>query len=76
MDTSNSEVAIAAIGLVGLILTLVVKPLFSMMRQQNKTHEKLSLAIDKNTRAQDQVTKFMKNLNGKLEKAAIEKVKE
>lgn len=72
----NATVALAAIALVGTVLTVVVRPLFGLLKQQNRTHIKLSDSIDKNTKSNQEVLTFMKNLNGKLAKATIQTVNE
>jgi len=41
-----------------------------------KASNKMSIAVEKNTSSNDEVLKFMKNLNGKLAKATIQTVKE
>ena len=43
---------------------------------QTETNKKLAVAVDKNTDSNVEVLAFMKNLNGKLSKAAIQTIQE
>lgn len=81
--TSDSSVAIAALGVlatsVGLMAWVVKKVLGDVAPALNnhaKTALNLSDAVLKNTASNDELLKFMKKLNGKLEHAVIQKVKE
>lgn len=79
----GTEVALAAIGIVATAvaaLVWIVKFLMTEMRRSidknTKSHEKLSKTTQKNTEVSNETLKFMKRLNGKLEKATIQTVKE
>lgn len=76
MTGDSSAVVLAALALIGTILAVVVTPLFGMLKQQDSTHKKLSDSIDRNTKSNQEVLTFMKNLNGKLAKATIQTVQE
>ncbi|SIC58410.1 hypothetical protein [Mycobacteroides abscessus] len=72
----DNTVAIAAIGLATTAIGCLVWVVRFVV-------EKLTVALEENTKASikqaqssDDVLKFMKNLNGKLEGAFVEKVKE
>lgn len=80
---SDGSVAIAALGVlatsVGLMAWVVKKVLGDVAPALNKhaqTAMHLSNAVAKNTESNDQLLKFMKKLNGKLENAVIQKVAE
>lgn len=72
----NQTVSLAALGLVGTAIGCLVWVVRFVV-------EKLTVALEENTKASikqakssDDVLKFMKNLNGKLEGAFVEKVRE
>lgn len=77
------EVALAAIGLaattVGALIWVVkfiASELTSAIREHTKAAMKQAEASRKQTESSEEVLKFMKNLNGKLEGAFVAKVKE
>lgn len=88
--TSDSSVAIAALGVlatsVGLMAWVVKKVLGDVapaLLKHAETAEKLSGMVEnntnsteKNTQSNDELLKFMRKLNGKLEHAVIQKVAE
>lgn len=76
-------VALAALGVlatsVGLMAWVVKKVLGDVapaLKHHAKTAEGLELAVRKNTEISTELIVFMRNLNGKLERATIQKVKE
>lgn len=87
---SDSTVAIAALGVlatsVGLMAWVVKKVLGDVapaLTKHAETAEKLAGMVlnntestKKNTESNDELLKFMRRLNGKLEKAVIQKVSE
>ncbi len=81
--TGEASVAIAALGVlatsVGLMAWVVKKVLGDVAPALNRhanTATELSDAVKKNTASNDELLKFMKRLNGKLEHAVIQKVSE
>lgn len=72
----NTTVSIAALGLLGTVigcLVWVVKYFANTLSKDLQEHTKAALEQAKSS---EEVLKFMKNLNGKLEGAFVEKVKE
>lgn len=79
----ENGVAIAALGVlatsVGLMAWVVKKVLGDVAPALNhhaETATNLSDAVKKNTESNEELLKFMKRLNGKLEHAVIQKVAE
>ncbi len=79
----DKTVTLAAIGLVGTVvacLIWVVKYFANTLSKDLKEHTAAALkqaqASKEQTQASKEVLLFMKNLNGKLEGAFVEKVKE
>lgn len=60
---SEGTVALAAIGLVGTILTLVVSPLFKLLNAQTKATEKLAKSMDSVAKANKAMVKEAKKGN-------------
>lgn len=59
----NSAVALAAIGLVGTILALVVKPLFGLLREQTRATNALSASMKKVADSNKEIAKETKQGN-------------
>ena len=79
----DNTVAIAALGVLGTCVALmawVVKKVLGdvapALVKHAETAEGLGAAVKKNTESNDELLKFMKKLNGKLEGAVIQKVTE
>lgn len=79
----NNSVAIAALGVlatsVGLMAWVVKKVLGDVapaLTHHAQTAQNLSDAVKKNTESNDELLKFMRKLNGRLENAVIQKVAE
>lgn len=79
----DNAVALSALGVlatsVGLMAWVVKKVLGDVAPALNKhadTALQLSDAVEKNTKSNDEMLAFMKNLNGKLSKATIQTVQE
>lgn len=79
----GNEVAIAALAVLGTCVGLmawVVKKVLGDVAPALNNHAntalQLSDAVGKNTQSNDELLKFMKRLNGKLEGAVIQKVAE
>lgn len=80
---ADQSVAVAALGVlatsIGLMAWVVKKVLGDVAPALNnhaKTATDLSNAVNKNTESNNELLKFMKRLNGKLENAVIQKVSE
>lgn len=76
----DNSVAIAALGIlatsIGLMAWVVKKVLADVAPALNnhaKSADGLNKAVDKNTASNDELLKFMRKLNGKLEHAVIQK---
>lgn len=79
----DNTVAVAALGVLGTCVALmawVVKKVLGdvapALTKHAETAEGLSRAVKKNTESNDELLKFMKKLNGRLEHAVIQKVAE
>lgn len=79
----GTEVALAAIGLAGTAFAGVIwlakyfaKELSEDLKEHTKAAVQQTKAAEEQTEASKEVLKFMRNLNGKLEKATIQKVQE
>lgn len=79
----DNTVAIAALGVlgtcVGLMAWVVKKVLGDVapaLVKHAETAEGLGRAVSKNTASNDELLRFMKRLNGKLEHAVVQKVAE
>lgn len=79
----DNAVALSALGVlatcVGLMAWVVKKVLGDVapaLSKHAETASELSAAVAKNTESNDELLKFMKRLNGKLEHAVIQKVGE
>lgn len=60
-------------------VVVVVYLFLKFMREQGEKNDEslrhLSKSIDRNTEVSDETHRFLKNLNGKLEEAVVDKVK-
>lgn len=56
----NNSVALAAIGLVGAVLTAVVVPLFKLLDKQTKAHERVAKSMDKVADSNEKIAKETK----------------
>jgi hypothetical protein len=70
------EVALAAIGLAATTVGGLIWVVKYFAKTLSKDLQEHTSAAIKQAEASDEVLKFMKNLNGKLEGAFVEKVKE
>lgn len=70
------EVALAALTLAGTALAALVWTLKFVLKTFNKTLQEHTKAAISQKESSDEVLRFMKNLNGKLEGAFVAKVEE
>lgn len=56
-----------------VIVALFLKYMTDQSKQQRELYVELKGSIDKNTQTTDETLTFMRNLNGKLERALIDK---
>lgn len=71
----NNAVALAAIGLVGTILALVVKPLFNLLKAQTEATSKNTKALNKIAEETAKGNREAKQRNGHLAELVLESQK-